>query len=233
MLLRAVLLRAVLLRAGDFRAVDLRAVERFAVDFLAADLRVVAFLAVRLAVDFFAVLLRAAVDRFAVLFLAVVRFAVDLRAVLFFAVVRLAVDFLAGDLRAVLFFAVDFFAVDFFAGDFDAADATRLTTRLAVFETAVEVFFDDDVRALVVLRVELVAARVTLGASSLLADTCASCCRDATRWSTFSTRKDRITTRMFPAFGLCEFSRRHSSDDVDDCSRRRLSRTACSLVRSS
>jgi hypothetical protein len=225
--LRAVLLRAVLLRAGDFRAVDLRAVdlravERLAVDFLAADLRVVPFLAVRLAVDFFAVPLRAAVERFAVPFFAVVRFAVDFRAVLFFAVVRLAVDFLAGDLR-VLFFAVDFLAVDFFAGDFAAA-VTRLTTRLAVLDTAVDVFLDPDaraelffVRAVVVLRVELVAARVTFGDSSLLADTCASCCRDATRWSTFSTRKDRITKRRFPAFRSLDFLRRQSCDDVDDC----------------
>jgi hypothetical protein len=166
-------LRAVLFRAVDFLAVLLRAVLFRAVDFLAVDLRAVDFLAVDLrAVDFLAV---------------------DLRAVDF-----LAVDFFAAlDRFAVDFLAPLFLAVDFFVGELVAAAATRLTTRLAVLVTDVDdVFLAGDLRAelfvvlaVVVLRLELVAARVTFGFSSAVAGTCASCCQDVARWSTYLPRK--------------------------------------------
>jgi hypothetical protein len=164
-------------------AVDLRAVVFFAV-----VLRVVVFLAV----DFLAVVFFVVVVFFAVVFFAVDFLAVLLVALLrveppllpsvfaadrllapeddFFARVRPAVDFFAAPDLAVVFLAVVRFAVVFFA-----VDLVALEVRFAAdFLAADFVAF-----AVVVLRVELVAARVTLGAgSSLSAGTRASCIQD-------------------------------------------------------
>jgi hypothetical protein len=170
--LRAVVFFAVVLRVVVFLAVVLRVVVFLAVDFLA----VVFFVAVFLAVAFFAV------DFLAVLLVALLRveppllpsvFAADRLLAPeddFFARVRPAVDFLAAPDLAVVFLAVVRFAVVFFA-----VDLVALEVRFAAdFLAADFVAF-----AVVVLRVELVAARVTLGAgSSLSAGTRASCIQD-------------------------------------------------------
>lgn len=124
-----------------------------------------------------------AVDLLAVFLAPVVFLAVDLLApVVFFAVVFLAVDvpvdFLAVDLLAVFLAPVDFVALDV-PVDFFAVDL--LAVFLAPVDLLAELFLavDPVALAVVVFRVELVAARVTFGTvASSLAGTRTSCVKD-------------------------------------------------------
>jgi hypothetical protein len=173
--------------AADFLVVLLPsffAAERFAageLDFLARvfaaaffvptlDLRAVVFLAEDLVAVFFA----------PVLFLAVDLVVVFLAPVVFFAVLFLvAVDFLAVDLVVVFLAPVVFFAVLFLVVVFLAVDFVAVFLAPVVFFAVL--FFAPDFVALavVVLRVELAAARVTLGTvASSLAGTRTSCVKD-------------------------------------------------------
>ena len=156
-----------------FFAGALRAVAFFAVVFLAGALRAVVlravvFLVARLAVVFFA----------AVVFLAGALRAVVLRAVVFLAAAFLVVRFAAVCFFAGGLLAVFFAALVLLAGDFLAA------------------FFA--VLAVVVFRVELVAASVTFAVfSSSVTGTRASCTRTYTMDDV--SKKDRTTARVLPS----------------------------------
>ena len=174
--------------------------QRFAADFLVLLLLPSFFAAERLApgeLDFFASVLAAAVFvlvdlRVDVFLAAPVFLAVDFVAVFLVPVVFFAVDFVvvffAGDL-AVVFFAVDFVAVffapvvflaeDFLVVDFAVVDLVVVFFAPVVFLAVLFFAVDFVALAVVVLRVELAAARVTLGTvASSLAGTRTSCVKD-------------------------------------------------------
>jgi hypothetical protein len=129
--------------------------------------------------------------RLAAVFLAGAFFAV-LRAVVFFAVAFFVVR-LAAVFFAVVFFAVDFFAaLALFAGDFLAA-------FLAVL-------------AVVVFRVELVAAEVAFAVfSSSVAGTNASCTRTSSPWPTCSTKKIALQRTRYQHFVATSFAPQRAS----------------------